>query len=468
MKYRSLILLYACLCALPLMANTYAIKVQAPQLKEQKLYLGQYYLGKLYTQDSLQIDKRGRGVFTAPKTLPQGMYVLYLKSGNYADLLIGDDQSFSVQIDTVKMAQNLRIEGAKQSEDFLSYTQFLMGKQQEMNVLNQQYQDSARTDKAQIEAKMNLLSADVKQKQKELITTYPDGMLGLFIKGLLVPELPEWKDSIHCSNVDSCKSMHRYLFYKNHYLDNLNLSDVRTFRTPYIVNTLDTYFDRVLVQINDSIIPQALDVIEKSRGNDTTFQIVAGHVLNYSVKSKIMGMDNLLVQVGKKYYLSGLATWADSTLKSNIEKEIYKIERSLVGMQAHNIVLADSTGVYRHLYDMGGNQITVLYFYEPSCGHCRKTTPLLAKLAKKYQNDPRMKVVAVYMLEDKKEWLDFVKEHDMSALVNVWDPNRISNYWYWYDTATTPMMYVMDNEHTLFAKKIDVQTLELIAEHELK
>jgi thiol-disulfide isomerase/thioredoxin len=476
MNYKKIILACMCLCAMSLSAATgmadkhqsYAIGLQAPQLKEQTLYLGQYYMGKLYTQDSLKIDKKGKGVFTKSERLPQGMYVLYLKSGNYVDLLVGNDQNFTVKLDTVKMAENLRIEGAEQSEDFFAYTQFLQEKQKQMNDLTAQYKDSALTDKSKIEASMHLLSADVKVKQQELIQKYPDGMLGLFLKGLLVPELPQWTDSANCAKPDSCRSMHRYLFYKNHYLDNIRLSDVRTFRTPYIVNTLNTYFDKVLLQINDSIIPSALDVIEKSRGNDTTFQIVANHLLNYAVKSKIMGMDNLLVEIGKRYYLSGLATWADSTLKSNIEKEIYKIERSLIGMQAPNLVLADSTGAYNYLYNMGGEQITVLYFFEPGCGHCKKTTPVLAKFAQKYKDDPRIKIVAVYMLEDKEEWMKFVKEHDMSALVNVWDPKRVSNYWYWYDTSTTPMMYVMDKEHTLFAKKIDVETLERIAQYELK
>ena len=462
----------ACLMLLvmPIMAanSNYAIKVKAPELKMDTLFLGHYYMGKLYVQDSLSLDKKGVGVFTADKKLPEGMYVLYLKSGNYADLLIGDDQVFSIQLDTVQMAQSLQIEGAEQSADFAEYARFLTAKQSELNSLNSLYKEASEAEKETLTQQMNALSTQVKEKQQTLIQKYPNGMVGVFLKGLMVPELPAWTDSLNCANVDSCKAMHRYLFYKNHYLDNLNLSDVRIFRTPYIANTLNTYLDKVLLQINDSIIPSALQMIERSRGNDTTFQIIANHVLNYSVKSKIMGMDNLLVEVGKRYYLSGLATWADSTLLANLTSEINKIERSLVGMEAHNIPLSDANGQYRYLYDMGGSQLTVLFFYEPSCGHCRKTTPILAEFAKKYKDDPRIKIVAVYMLEDQKEWQEFMEKHDMSALVNVWDPKRVSNYWYWYDTSTTPMMYVMDKDHKIFAKKIDVPTLEMIAKHELK
>lgn len=462
----------ACLMLLvmPIMAanSNYAIKVKAPELKMDTLFLGHYYMGKLYVQDSLSLDKKGVGVFTADKKLPEGMYVLYLKSGKYADLLIGDDQVFSIQLDTAQMAQSLQIEGAEQSAEFAEYARFLTAKQSELNSLNSLYKEASDSEKETLTQQMNALSTQVKEKQQTLIQKYPNGMVGVFLKGLMVPELPAWTDSLNCANVDSCKAMHRYLFYKNHYLDNLNLSDVRIFRTPYIANTLNTYLDKVLLQINDSIIPSALQMIERSRGNDTTFQIIANHVLNYSVKSKIMGMDNLLVEVGKRYYLSGLATWADSTLLANLTSEINKIERSLVGMEAHNIPLSDANGQYRYLYDMGGSQLTVLFFYEPSCGHCRKTTPILAEFAKKYKDDPRIKIVAVYMLEDQKEWQEFMEKHDMSALVNVWDPKRVSNYWYWYDTSTTPMMYVMDKDHKIFAKKIDVPTLEMIAKHELK
>lgn len=470
MKFKKQVILGFLLCLLmPLFAgNEYAIKVQAPNLKLEKLYLGQYYMGKLYVQDSLQLDKKGKGVFRAEHKLPQGMYVFYLSNGKYADLLLGDDQEFSVQLDTLQMAKSMQIKGADQSAAFLDYTLFLSKQQELMNALSEKYKQAEESDKEALKTQMNMLSSKVKQMQDSLIAAYPQGMLGLFLKGLMLPELPQWTDSVNCSNADSCKAMHRYLFYKDHYWDNINLSDVRTYRTPYIANTISTYLDKVLLQINDSIIPSALKMVEKSRGNDTTFQIIANHLLNYSVKSKIMGMDNLMVELGRRYYLSGEATWADSTLLSNLEKEIYKIERSLIGMQAHNIPLATVDGKYHSLYNMGGTQLTILYFYEPSCGHCRKTTPILAEFAKKYKDDSRIKIVAVYMLEDENEWQDFVQKHDMSALVNVWDPQRVSNYWYWYDTSTTPMMYVMNENKEIFAKKIDVETLELIAQHELK
>ena len=71
-------------------------------------------------------------------------------------------------------------------------------------------------------------------------------------------------------------------------------------------------------------------------------------------------------------------------------------------------------------------------------------------------------------LDDLDDVQNVYTNADLSALVNVWDPNRESYYWYYFNTSTTPMVYVMDENHKIFAKKIDVDTLYLIAENELK
>jgi hypothetical protein len=45
--------------------------------------------------------------------------------------------------------------------------------------------------------------------------------------------------------------------------------------------------------------------------------------MNYAINSKIMGMENLMVTLGKRYYLNGLTEWSDSTWLKNLEEEIY-------------------------------------------------------------------------------------------------------------------------------------------------
>jgi hypothetical protein len=52
--------------------------------------------------------------------------------------------------------------------------------------------------------------------------------------------------------------------------------------------------------------------------------------------------------------------------------------------------------------------------------------------------------------------------------MNVWDPKRESYFWHFYDTSTTPGLYLINKERKIVAKKIDLQTLDMILEKELE
>ena len=450
------------------------LAVSAPDLKDSEIYLGQYYMGKLYSKDSIRLDAAGKGKFVSEEAMPEGLYVIYFNDSQYFDVMLGGDQNITVTVDTVDLPHRLSFGGADETKAFYDYTIFLMDKQKENVALmnrRKEVTEKEPVDSAAlrpIEEQARKLNEEVQERQRFLMDHYKDGMLGLFVRGLTHPEIPEVKAPAGAANPDSVERALRYGFVRDHYLDNLDLSDERTFRTPYIRNTLDTYVNRLLVQRYDSIIPPVMRLVERSRGDEHCFQNVANYFLDYSIKSTMMGLDRLLVEMGYKYYLSGLATWADSSLRANIEKEIAKIENSLVGMQAHNIALCDTAGHYRSLYDMGGSQITILFFYEPGCGHCKKATPLARDFYEKFKDDPRINLIACYLLEDEKEWKDFIKEYHTECFTNVWDPRRTSYYWHWFDTSSTPMIYVMDADHRIFAKKVDVESLEMIAKYELK
>ena len=446
-------------------SNNYKFNVKASQLKNDTIFLGYYYNGKPYVQDTIKLDKNGRGVLSNKKELKEGAYIMYFHGSKYFDMIIGKDKNISLEIkDTLSLPESVLIKGASETVDFHNYALKLKYSQQLYSKIGEQLKATEDSlIKANLQAEAKAIYESVNATRDSLIEAHPGTMLSVFLNGIRTPEYV-----VDESIPDSLRPMHRYLFEKEHFLDYLDLSDERIIRTSYLPSTIDNYINTKLFQVSDSIIPPVVKLVERSRKNEECFRVVLNHCMNYAINSKIMGMENLMVTLGRRYYLNGLTEWADSTWLKNLEEEIYKNERSLVGMKAANIPLADVDNNYKRLYDIGGTDVTILYFYEPSCGHCRKTMPKVGEFAKKYASDPRIKVVAVYMLEDKEEWTKFIEEADLSAIVNVWDPNRESYYWYYFNTSTTPMVYVMNEEHKIFAKKIDVDTLYLIAENELK
>lgn len=474
MKYRFLIITALLGLSLPLLAKEKKsedftqITISAPQLAGEQVMLAYHYFGQMYVKDSLTLDKKGKCIFFSDKKYDEGLYAVCVHRAPITDIILGGDQTMTINVDTTEHYRNITIEGSQESADFNDYAHFMRDLQNtstEKSKLLEGMTDSVEIGR--VKAELKLLGTTMTEKQNNLIKKYPESMCGIFVKGLQSVEFP--KPEGYDALSDSMKWVLQYHFQKEHYFDNLNLADERTFRTPYIKQTLDTYMDKILVQRYDSILPAAIKLIEKSRkGTEQTFRVVCNYMLQWDVKSNIMGMDRMLVELGNNYYLNGVATWADSTLKSNIGKEIKKIEHSLVGDKAHNIKLCGLDGQYRPIYDMGGSQYTVLFFFEPQCGHCKQTAPKISAFYEKYKDDPRLNIIAVYMLTDKDEWTKFIEEKKMENLINVWDPDRTSFYWYWFDTSTTPMIYVLDKEGVIFAKKIDAETLDIIATHELK
>jgi len=128
--------------------------------------------------------------------------------------------------------------------------------------------------------------------------------------------------------------------------------------------------------------------------------------------------------------------------------------------------LEDEQSKVTYLYEYQ-SPMTLLFFFEPSCGHCKETTPKLMNVYNKYK-DKGFKVIAFYTQTDQKEWTEFMEIYQLKEWVNVWDPKRESYYWYFFDTSTTPSVYLLDKDKKIIAKKIDMSTLDMILQHELK
>lgn len=455
----------------------YYIKISSNDLKGDTVTLAHYKMGALINNDSIVVDKNGNGVFKGSEPLKEGNYVLYLKDGNYVDVLMGKDQRFSVTLDTLNMPANVKFSGAKETEDFFEYTLLFFKNKKEIEKIISDAQATPNANieavKKEIEAKQNI----VVSKKEELVKKYEGEMLSVFLNGYDVPQPGEMIVPEGCSNPDSVRASMYYAFFRDNYLANIDFADERSYYTPYVRQRIDTYLNKVLVQQYDSIIPQAIKLVERSTPNDSAFKIMASYILRYATNydlpgfldmRHIMGIDNLIVELADRYYLNGKAFWADSALIAKISKEAGKIRHCQIGKPAANIPLATIGGKYDSLYNYCGTVFTVVVFYEPDCGHCQERLPLISQFYKQYENDDRVKVVAVCMKDNKAEIDSFINFYKTSNLNNVWDPDRISDYWTMFDTSETPMIYILDSEKKIEAKNLEPEQLYGVAAYKLK
>jgi thiol-disulfide isomerase/thioredoxin len=104
-------------------------------------------------------------------------------------------------------------------------------------------------------------------------------------------------------------------------------------------------------------------------------------------------------------------------------------------------------------------EITIVAFFEPSCGHCKKEIPKLYRQVFEPYRSKGVQVFAVYTLADREEWTNFINEHELYDWINVYDPYHQTHFRDYYDIKSTPTIFILDREKKIIAKKLDVDQM---------
>ena len=445
----------------------YRIEVKIDGLRDTTLMLGYHFGEKKFVADTALIDSRGVAVFQRDTLLPGGMYLVILPERTYFDILLGENQRFSLSTSTQDLFANLRFVGSPENNQFLEYQKFMGEMQRRMEVLREEMQ-AVGDDKVREQSvmnQMNNLDRQVNEYWDKIVEKNQGTFLANLIRSIRPVAIPEFQIPDGTNNPDSVRWVMSYNFNQRHYLDNIDLADERLLRTPFVQGRVDMYFDRLLLQIPDTISKYATKVIERTRPSPRMFQYMVSHLLNKYQTSNIMGMDAVFVHIAEQYYLSGLTPWVTPEIIEKIRERVNDLKPNLIGQIAPNVSMWDANGRVVSLHSVKG-EATVVYFWEPTCSHCLKVTPELKKIYDKFRNRG-VSVVAVYTQGDRDAWVEHVAKHELNW-INLWDPNRSSNYHKLYDIFSTPVLYVLDRDKRIVAKRIGVEALERFLEEEIR
>jgi thiol-disulfide isomerase/thioredoxin len=275
------------------------------------------------------------------------------------------------------------------------------------------------------------------------------------MKAMLPVEIPEFNIPVGYLNPDSVRWIKNYNYNKNHYFDNIDLTDERLLRTPILYARLDAFFTNVLIQAPDTINKE-IDKLIKKCSNYKVFQFVSVYLFNHFRESQVMGHDAVMVKIADDIYLSGKADWITKEFKSDLRKQVDLIRPNLIGKTAQNIIMDSFKGVFVALDDVK-KDFTVLYFWEPDCSHCKEATPKL-KIYYDKPKDYSLEVFAVCTTSDKPKWTKYIEDNKLTW-INGWDPKRTSHFDYYYNVQSTPTVYILDKNKKIIAKKLAVEEI---------
>lgn len=452
---------------LPLLVfgQNFRLEVELNSAAGKEVFLANYYLGNIYAKDTIRLDEQGRGVFTSDSILPQGLYKIYLDENNHFDFLLGNDQQFSIKNDSFS-ASSAEVTGSDETAAFFDYSAFLANLQKRNADIRKQIEMASAIEKEQLQNELAGLTAQLHDYWDKLGKDLPNSFLVKFVEANHVPSLDVSTLPKEVQNNDSLLLLARFYHQQKHFWANFDYTDERFLYTPFFKQKLETWFTKVLYQNYDSVKNHVFQFIEEVKPHPRIFQFATSFFLNSSINSNIMGMDALFVDIAKKYYLSGEAFWASAESLEKIRENVLFTEHNLIGKTAPDLTLESIDGEFVNLHQIDA-KYTLVVIYEPNCSHCSVFVPELYAHVYLPFKDKGLEVFAIYSMDNKAEWSEFLAKHNLYDWINVWDEHHVSGFKILYDGRKTPGIYVLDENKKIVAKKMAVEQVRQFMDHEL-
>lgn len=451
-----------------LFAEGYRIRIQSTDLRDTTLILGYYYSQHRYIRDSVRLDGRGRGELRGDTLLPEGMYLIQLPSQRFYDFLLGPEQQVEIALDSLATIETATVKGNRISEDFAHYQRYMFRAQLEGIEIGRldsiaRAKDSVHPERtseyARARALGDSLQRDLDAYRNRMIAQHPDDLLGHFGRLTSPLVIPEYEPEPGITNIDSARWMFAYRYNLDHYLDGIDFSVPAMIRMPVTHDKLTFYFDKLIVQLPDTINLYVDRVMSRALKNPEAARFYANFFLNKYQLSEIVGMDAVFVHVADNYFLGHRLEWQDTAFLRRLGSRVEEVRPNLIGAVAPEFNVEDIFGRPFRLHALKGKaKAVILVFWEPSCSHCKRLVPALDSVTKPYIQHG-LQVIGFMTQGDGPAWQEYLEEHKLFHWNNVWDPYRKSNFHKLYDIYSTPVLYVLDDELRIVLKRIGVEVI---------
>ena len=453
----------------------YSFKIDG--LADTTVYLANYFGGKLYYNDTANVDANGVARFVGEESKPGGIYaVIFPDNQTYFQVVINESK-IEMQTKLVDPESNMVVKVSKENKAFYEYLSFVVDVQERMSKLN--------NDKAIEGADQEKINDQINEEQikaEKYKAAYLKKNEELFAAKVLRTSdeinVPEFKNED--GSIDDKK---RFEYYHDHFFDNVDLKDDRLLRTPVINTKIETYLTKLTAQTPDSICEAIQNLTSMVADTSLMYKYIIQFSTNTFEKSDIMGMDGVFICISENYYTTGKAWWLTDEQLIDI-MELYNTRKNLtIGVKADNITLMDVDSNWVSLYDLKA-KYTVLIFWDPNCGHCKKEMPKLKEFYK--ENKSRgIEVFSVSTEFENEDWVKFIKDNEYTW-TDVSDNPKINkdaqkyisegkttlnslNFREYWDIYSTPQLYLLDENKTIIAKKLNTEQLnDFIEKHEKK
>jgi len=223
--------------------NGHNIQINIEGFADTVCYLANHYGNKQYIKDTISVAPGGKVVFEGEEPLPGGIYLVVLPpKNNYFEMIISDDQHFSMNTTIQNLVADMTVEGSDENQVFYEYLVKLGDIKTQSDDIDEEVK-SIKGDKKKSEldkknqqkidglnAQKKTLQEDVNDYRMNIMEQYPSFFYTAVLKAMKDPDIPEAPTDENGNPLDS---LFDFKYYKQHFFDGVDFSDERLSHNNY-------------------------------------------------------------------------------------------------------------------------------------------------------------------------------------------------------------------------------------------
>lgn len=431
------------------------IEFRIKGLENQSSLLVNYFANKQYIKDSLHFDEKGKALYTSTDTLHTGIYIVYMPNQKIFEFIGSGKENMKVYSSLDNPVKDLEIKGSKENDVFVPYQKKLDEIGDKILPLRKKLDEAVENgDKDQEKVLREEITAINKQLNDYRISVAENNKELFLSKVIMAMQDVNIPESVDTTN--------QYRYFKDHYFDNIDLSEAGLLYTPIYYNKLEFYFDKLVHPHYDSVIQDVSALLNKlDKSNKELYRYTLSRLLSKFESSKLITHENVFYFIGDEYYFN--RTPPEGTSEEFLKKlreRLDKIKTCRIGQQAMDFIAKDKDGNFRSLSQMNYD-FTILIIYDPHCGTCKKTMKQLSEYFEAHKNKHNVGIYSASTNERKDD--DKITVPNDPRWVDVFDSNGYRSL---YDSYSVPLIYILDKNKKILMKRVSVEQVEDIIERE--
>ena len=469
----------------------YEITINLKNSNDTIAYLTFYQFDKTLIKDTCTTIKNGKIIFKGKEKLDKGIYSLVSQGKSiYFDFFI-DDSTQKLELKSeasINISKELTALNSPLENEFFNYILFI----NQQNSSFQTYRQAAKLITKNDTLALRDKQRDIEKSINDFEENFSINHKGTYIGDVMNLKVEKLLKNIPKASNGRPDSIQVYNYYKKHYWDNVDFKDDGIIRNPFFHNKIKKYFDSVVITHPDSVSVEIDRIMNMTKSGSLTYKLLLAHFTYTYETSKLMGFDKVFVYMSDHYFKTGKADgiYDDNDVVQKIIKRADKLKPLLVGAPAQDLLMIkaedfpkmktmgfenaknseEMTSVYYKNVDQISKmyvklsdvkaEYTILIFWDVDCSHCQKEVPILLEQYNELIKEKKsVKVFSVYMQHEGEKYLKYIDEHKL-PWINVYDGAHYNNAVEKYDVYSTPVIYILDKNKVIKAKRIDADQVK--------